>query len=54
MAAQIERQREQLVDLKVLTERVEGLTWLVRGVLVVCAVEVVAGITVALLVKGHG
>lgn len=53
MAAQLERQRDQLVDLKVLTERVDGLVWLVRGVVVATALEVVAGIVVALLVKGH-
>ena len=54
MAAQLERQRDQLTDLKVLTERVDGLVWLVRGVVVVCAIEIVAGVIVALLVKGHG
>jgi hypothetical protein len=53
MAAQLERQRDQLVDLKVLTERVDGLVWLVRGVVVATALEVVGGIVVALLVKGH-
>ena len=53
MAAQLERQREKLTDLEVLSERVDGLVWLVRGVIVVCAIEIVAGITVALLVKGH-
>lgn len=53
MAAQLERQRDQLTDLKVLTERVDGLVWLVRGVVVATALEVVAGVIVALLVKGH-
>jgi hypothetical protein len=53
MAAQLERQRDWYKDLAVLTERVDGLVWLVRGVLVVCAIEVVAGVIVALLVKGH-
>jgi DNA-binding transcriptional regulator GbsR (MarR family) len=53
MAAQLERQRDQLVDLKVLTERVDGLVWLVRGVVVATALEVVAGIVVALMLKGH-
>jgi len=53
MAAQIERQQEKLTDLKVLTERVDGLVWLVRGVVVATALEVVAGVAVALLVKGH-
>jgi nitrogen fixation/metabolism regulation signal transduction histidine kinase len=53
MAAQLERQRDQLGDLKVLTERVDGLTWLVRGVIVLFAVEAGAGVFVALLLKGH-
>jgi hypothetical protein len=53
MAAQLERQRDQLSDLKVLTERVDGLTWLVRGVIVLFAVEAGAGVFVALLLKGH-
>jgi hypothetical protein len=53
MAAQLERQQEKLTDLKVLTERVDGLVWLVRGVIVATALEVVAGIVVALLLKGH-
>jgi hypothetical protein len=52
MAAQLERQRDQMTDLKVLTERVDGLVWLVRGVVVVAAIEIVAGVIVALLVKG--
>jgi hypothetical protein len=53
MAAQLERQRDQLTDLKVLTERVDGLVWLVRGVVVTTALEVIAGIVVGLMVKGH-
>jgi nitrogen fixation/metabolism regulation signal transduction histidine kinase len=53
MTAQLERQRDQLGDLKVLTERVDGLTWLVRGVIVLFAVEAGAGVFVALLLKGH-
>lgn len=53
MALQLERQRDQLTDLKVLNERVEGLVWLVRGVVVTTALEIIAGIVVALLVKGH-
>jgi hypothetical protein len=53
MATQLERQRDQLTDLRVLTERVDGLVWLVRGVVVTVGLEVVAGIVVALLVKGH-
>jgi hypothetical protein len=53
MALQLERQREQLTDLKVLTERVDGLVWLVRGVVVTTAIEIIAGIVVALMVKGH-
>lgn len=54
MAQQLERQRDQLTDLKVLTERVDGLIWLVRGVIVTIGLEVIAGIIVALLMKGHG
>lgn len=53
MAAQLERQRDWYKDLAVLTERVDGLVWLVRGVIVVSAAEIVAGVIVALLVKGH-
>jgi hypothetical protein len=53
MALQLDRQREQLTDLKVLTERVDGLVWLVRGVVVTTAIEIIAGIVVALMVKGH-
>ena len=53
MQAQLERQRDLDKGLSVLTERVDGLVWLVRGVLVVCAIEIVAGVVVALLVKGH-
>jgi hypothetical protein len=53
MALQLERQREQLTDLKVLTERVDGLVWLVRGVVVTTAIEIFAGVIVALMVKGH-
>jgi len=53
MQLQIERQREQLGSLAVLCERVDGLVWLVRGVVVATALEIVAGIVVALLVKGH-
>lgn len=53
MAAQLERQRDQLTDLRVLQERVDGLVWLVRGVVVATGLEIVAGIVVALVVKGH-
>lgn len=53
MAAQLERQRDQLVNLNVLTERVDGLVWLVRGVVVTCAIEIIAGIVIALMIKGH-
>lgn len=53
MAAQLERQRDQLTDLKVLAERVEGLTWIVRGVIVTTALEIVVAVVVGLLVKGH-
>jgi hypothetical protein len=51
MAAQLERQRDQLTDLRVLSERVDGLVWLVRGVVVATAVEIAAGIVIGLLVK---
>jgi hypothetical protein len=51
MVAQLERQREKLIDLAVLTERVDGLTWMVRGVIVTTALEIIAGIVVALLLK---
>ena len=52
MAALIERQRDQLTDLRVLAERVDGLVWLVRGVIVTCAIEIIAGVVVVLMVKG--
>jgi hypothetical protein len=51
MVAQLERQREKLIDLAVLIERVDGLTWMVRGVIVTTALEIIAGIVVALLLK---
>lgn len=51
MAAQVERQRDQLTELRVLTERVDGLVWLVRGVIVATAVQVVGGIVLALMLK---
>jgi hypothetical protein len=53
MVTLIERQREKLTDLAVLTERVDGLTWMVRGVIVSTAVQIVAGIVIALLLKGR-
>lgn len=53
MAAQLDRQREQLTDVKVLQERVDSLTWLVRSVIVAVLMEIIAGTAVALLVKGH-
>ncbi len=52
MNTQIERQRDGLTDLKVLTERVKWLRWLVCGVIVVFAVQAGAAIFVALLLKG--
>jgi hypothetical protein len=53
MFAQIERQRDELTNLKVLAERVDGLVWLVRGVVVTCALQIIAGVFVALMIKGH-
>lgn len=53
MAAQIERQRDRMTDLDVLKERVDGLVWMVRGVIVTTALEIIAGVIVALIVKGH-
>lgn len=53
MAAQLERQRDQLTTLEVLKERVDSLTWLVRSVIVATLLEIIAGATVALLVHGH-
>jgi hypothetical protein len=53
MALQIERQRDQLTDLRVLSERVDGLVWLVRGVILTCALEIIAGLVVAMAIKGH-
>lgn len=37
---------------KVLEERVEGLTWLVRGVIVATVIEIIGGVTVAWIVHG--
>jgi hypothetical protein len=54
MAEQLEKQRDALTELKVLSERVDGLVWLVRGVVVACLMEVIAGVIVALLVHGRG
>jgi hypothetical protein len=53
MATQLERQRDQLTDVRVLEERLNGLSWLVKSVIVTVALEIVAGIVVALLLKGH-
>lgn len=51
MAAQLERQRDSLTDLRVLTERVDGLVWLVRGVIVTCAIEIIAGVVIAVAAR---
>lgn len=51
MATQLERQRDEIGNFKVLVERVDNLTWLVRGVFVVCALEIVAGLVVGLLLR---
>jgi DNA-binding transcriptional regulator GbsR (MarR family) len=53
MAAQLERQRDQLTDVRVLTERVDGLVWVVRVVLIGTGLTIVAAIVVALFFKGH-
>jgi hypothetical protein len=37
---------------KVLSERVEGLTWLVRGVIVAVVLEIIGGTVVAFIVHG--
>jgi hypothetical protein len=37
---------------KVLAERVEGLTWLVRGVIIATVLEIAGGVTVAWIVHG--
>jgi hypothetical protein len=52
MAAQLERLGQERTALAVLTERVDGLVWLVRGVVVTCALEIIAGVVVALMVRG--
>lgn len=51
MATQLERQRDELVNVKVLAERVDGLTFLVRVVIVTTALEIVAGVVVGLLLR---
>lgn len=53
MALQLERQRDQLAALAVITERVDGLTWLVRSVIVASLLEIIVGAGVALIVHGH-
>lgn len=52
MAAQLERLGNDRTALAVLSERVDGLVWLVRGVVVTCGLEIIAGIVVALMLKG--
>lgn len=52
MQTQIERQKDGLQDLAVLTERVKWLRWLVCGVVMLFAVQVGSAIVVALLLKG--
>lgn len=53
MATQLERQRDQLTDVRVLEERLNGLSWLVKSVIITLALEIIAGIVVALLLRGH-
>lgn len=52
MQTQLERQRDLGADLRVLSERVKWLRWLVCGVIVLFALQVGAAVTVALLLKG--
>lgn len=51
MQTQIERQKDQLADLRVLEERIKGIDYLVKGVLILGLLEVVGGIVVAVIMK---
>lgn len=51
MATQLERQRDELVNVKVLAERVDGLTFLVRVVILATALEIVAAVVAGLLLR---
>ena len=43
MQTQIERQKEQLADMRVLEERIKGIDYLVKGVLILGLIEVAVG-----------
>jgi hypothetical protein len=51
MQTQIERQKEQLADMRVLEERIKGIDYLVKGVLILGLIEVAVGVVVAVIVK---
>lgn len=51
MQTQIERQKDQLGDMRVLEERVKGIDYLVKGVLILVFLEVVGGLVVAVIMK---
>lgn len=42
MQTQIERQKDQLSDMRVLEERIKGIDYLVKGVLILGLLEVIA------------
>ena len=51
MQTQIERQKEQLADMRVLEERIKGIDYLVKGVLILGLLEIIVGVAVAMAVK---
>jgi hypothetical protein len=53
MNSEITRLRDKVDTIGALTARVEGLTWLVRSVIVVAVLEVMVGLAVAYILKGH-
>jgi hypothetical protein len=52
MSAQIERQRDQIARVDVLFERVDGLVWVVRAVLVATICEVISGVAIWAMTHG--
>jgi hypothetical protein len=51
MEDQLDKQRDQLTVIGVLEERVDALSYLVKGVVIVCALEIIAGAFVFLLTR---
>lgn len=52
MNGEIVRLRNKTDSIGALEAKVEGLTWLVRSVIVVAALEIIVGVIVAFVMKG--